>query len=135
MRTDILYRPLLQMTTVTLNQDITEYVCIVSARSNTWSHNRRKRRQEKRNQEENLSASVDDKDTPTAKRQKLDANTSTASVEVENSSDENEAPPIITFSLEIKFGEGQIKLNVKLIDGDQKDTLHQILQYIKNRLV
>lgn len=50
------------------------------------------------------------------------------------SSGDEEMDPLVTFSLELRLDGVDIKLSVKLIDGEQKDMLHQILQYIKNRL-
>ena len=52
------------------------------------------------------------------------------------SSEDEEGEPLITFSLELRAEGTETKLHVKLVEGkaEKKDMLHQILQYIKNRL-
>lgn len=139
-------------------------MCVVTARKNTWSHNRRNRRREKRlqHQAELLKEKADhssDDLCPPVKKIKLSssdespektANQETVTEPSTNTSSDltisanqmtdgeessSDEAPLITFSLEVKLEGVSIKLYVKLIGGEQKDALHQILQYFKNRLV
>ncbi|KAF6037403.1 METTL16 [Bugula neritina] len=154
----------LQMKSATLHQDLSEFVCIVTARTNTWSHSRRKRRMERFKQSQLSKPHPVDKkvsrvDNP-CKKLKLDSVekkevvdspceelkldtarrddvTAVGEVSYTSSCEESSAEekPLISFSLELKLEGVYIKLYMKLIDCEQKDMLNQILQYFKNRLV
>lgn len=123
------------MKSTTLNQDVGEFVCIVTARKNTWSHSRRKRRQEKFK----LSNPPSDTDNtgdgaqPPRKIARVDPEAKGSSG-YDDSSSSSEEKPLIMFSLELKVEGIHIKLSLTLIDCDQKDMLHQILQHFKNKL-
>lgn len=129
------------MKSTTLHQDVGEFVCIVTAMKNTWSNSRRKRRMEKVKQNtitelepsaivtNNISA----EDAPPCKKQRVDSAEGTAHSSEECSSSEEK--PLITFCLELKLEGIYIKLYLKMMDCEQKDTLNQIMQYFKNRLV
>ena len=151
------------MKSTSLHQDVGEFVSIVSANKNTWSHSRRKRRAEKFKQKientDSLSAEtccdIQSEATVPFKKLKLDiaisaggsgdvgkgpqanadqskeAEKSSLSADELSSSDEK---PLITFTLELKLEGIHINLYLKLMDGEQKEMLHQILQYFKNRL-
>lgn len=116
------------MTLTTLNHDISEFQCVVTAMSNTWSNSRRKRRLQKRIQE-SCQAEQQASDEPAEKSSRTDEGcTSSPSVEANSE-------PLIVFSLELKLTGGAIELNTQLVEGKESDMLHQVLQYLKNRLV
>ena len=139
------------MTCTTLHQDIDEFVCIVTATKNTWSNNRRKRRAEQlRLKKLNLvkSSGEDEGVSPSHKKRKLDlpasdaaessATESESTKKLAESADESSSSDeksLISFTLELKLEGVHLRLYLKLVDGEQKDMLHQILQYLKNRLV
>lgn len=165
------------MKCTTLHQDVGEFVCIVTASKNTWSHSRRKRRAENLRQQacdrEDVTANETvctttvqtnsstgwkvcdaevldlesrcDNESPSAKRIKLSSScikqevnlkSAAAGGRIEVSADESsDEKHLISFTLELKLEGIHIKLSLKLVDGEQKNTLHQILQYFKNRLI
>ena len=166
---------ILQMKMTTLHQDVGEFVCVVTARKNTWSNQRKLRRLEKRKQQRESGANQqstsaeekevqeDDPSPPFKKPRMEDLNTanqgqvgeSSANQESQTSAKANqdslmyksanqemdsgessceETPPLITFSTEVLLEGLNIKLRMKLIGKGDKDMLHQILVYFKNRL-
>lgn len=97
-----------------------------------------------------VSKAIDnDSETPAAKRLKIDSSDAGESSvsgesklpscepqEVElSASDSSDEKPLIRFSLELKLDGIHIILRLRLMDGERKDKLHQILQYFKNRLI
>lgn len=104
---------------VTLNErEPNAVIWEARASENTWSHQRRKRREMLRKEQDSSSTSEMSSTIPSdGKKQRL----------------ESETEPFLIFSARLKLEEPDIRLEVGYLEGMAgKDAANQILQYVKN---
>ncbi|KAF4526319.1 hypothetical protein B566_EDAN015472 [Ephemera danica] len=95
----------------------------VTATSNTWSNQRRKRRQEKLVESVNGS---EEEEGPSSKRPRLETDTATSN---------NDATCLLQAQLLVRKISKEVHLELKWSGGTSgRETLHQVLQYFKNHL-
>ncbi|CAH1985585.1 unnamed protein product [Acanthoscelides obtectus] len=118
---------------------------LVVAFKNTWSHQRRKKREEKRKANDSGENNNDIKEPPSPVSQIIETDVKSPGKRVNENEIEghfvkklkisDDAEPLIEFNCDISILGNEIVLQIDTIsENDNKDYLHQIMQYIKNNL-